>query len=81
MLVESDSHDVRMMSKWVWGAVEWISAIKEWNVEGKHGRGEDWELDLEDELKVDKKGKYIEEDVWAVSILERNWHRFMQTNQ
>jgi hypothetical protein len=78
MLVESDSHDVRMMTKWVWGAVEWIAAIKGWKVEGRDGRHEEWEMGEEEELKVDKKGKYIEEDVWAVRKLETNWKTFMQ---
>jgi hypothetical protein len=77
MLVESDSHDVRMMSRWVWGAVEWMATIKGWRVEGRDGHHEDWVLGLGDEPeKVGKDGRPVQGEIWAVQTLERNWARF-----
>lgn len=50
MLVESDSHDVRLSGRLVWGAAEWIARCKGWKLEGVDGKEvEEWEMDEEDE--------------------------------
>ena len=79
-MVESDSHDVRLSTKLVWGAVEWIARCKGWSVEGldelEHVK--DWRLeDLIDDEIVPQKGRI---DKGAVRILESNWIRFMKLN-
>lgn len=85
--MESDSHDVRQMAKWVWGAVEWISNVKGWKIEGRDGKGEEWiswgkgDEDEEEEM-FGKNGKVIENrEVWAVRTLEKNWARFMHLTE
>ncbi|OCF39226.1 hypothetical protein I317_06995 [Kwoniella heveanensis CBS 569] len=39
ILVESDSHDVRLSDRVVWAAAVWISRIKGWNLEGRDREG------------------------------------------
>lgn len=80
ILVESDSHDVRLTTKLVWAAIRWIAGCKGWKVE--EGKS-DWELDQtgqeEDEVGADGRVRDTGEDgeVWVVRTLERNWARFM----
>lgn len=38
MLVESDSHDVRLSTNLVWAATVWIANCKGWHLEGRDGR-------------------------------------------
>jgi hypothetical protein len=80
MLVESDTHDVRLSTRLVWGAVDWIARCKRWEVEsdltpdwGEHGV-----VLSEDEWRRTGSSVDAEEGrVWAVRTLERNWARFM----
>lgn len=70
ILVESDSHDVRLGAKLVWGAVEWIGRCKGWTVEGLHGEPVDeWHMTDDEESAGEMR---------TVRILERNWARFMR---
>jgi len=70
MLVESDSHDVRLCPKLVWGAVEWIGRCKGWRVEWLNAEEEEpWEMSE----AADEEG---EEEI--VRILGRNWAQFMR---
>ncbi|KAK8849400.1 hypothetical protein IAR55_004732 [Kwoniella newhampshirensis] len=56
ILVESDSHDVRLSSRLVWAATEWISRCKKWNLEGGGSDGEDVpEWDFWDQEGVKRK--------------------------
>ncbi|ODO07099.1 hypothetical protein I350_04468 [Cryptococcus amylolentus CBS 6273] len=34
MLVESDCHDVRLVTRFVWGVVRWVGEVRGWSVEG-----------------------------------------------
>lgn len=90
MLVESDSHDARLSTRYVWAATEWVGRLKGWKVEGLDrdrdqdqdypGVEEDWELESEEEA-YDHRGKPIDpapEETWTVRTLERNWARFMR---
>jgi len=70
---------VRLTSKLVWAATNWIAGCRGWKVEdGK----EDWVLDVEDMGTVDERGENrntakSEEEVWAVKTLERNMATFL----
>ncbi|EAL20647.1 hypothetical protein CNBE0130 [Cryptococcus deneoformans B-3501A] len=86
MLVESDSHDARLSTRYVWAATEWVGRLKGWKVEGLDRNQdcprveEDWELESEEEA-YDHRGKPIDpapEETWTVRTLERNWARFMR---
>ncbi|WVR08340.1 hypothetical protein IAU60_005393 [Kwoniella sp. DSM 27419] len=82
LLVESDSHDVRLSDRLVWAATEWISRCKGWPLEGP--RAQPWTL--EDDLAahqdvVDAKGRLRDppaHETWTVRTVERNWARFMR---
>ena len=78
MLVESDSHDIKQMTRLVWGAVEWIARCKGWQLEGDDT--EDWGMQEEEEY-YGKDGRVREAfggEIWTVKTLERNWARFMR---
>lgn len=91
MLIESDTHDATLNTRYVWAATEWVGRLKGWKVEGLHRNQtgdvkeeeeaeEDWELESEEEF-YDHRGKPIDpapEDTWTVRTLERNWARFMR---
>ncbi|KAK1923853.1 hypothetical protein DB88DRAFT_439198 [Papiliotrema laurentii] len=80
MLVESDTHDVRLSTRLVWGAVDWIARCKRWEVESDltPDWGEDGVVLSEDEWWRTGSSVDAEEGrVWAVRTLERNWARFM----
>lgn len=77
ILVESDSHDIRLSSRLVWAATVWIAGCKGWEIET--GDTVDWELVSEDdEDKVGSDG-LVRPGVGkgVVRTLERNWARFM----
>lgn len=87
MLVESDSHDARMMSTWVWGAVTWIAEVKGWKLEGRDSDPEEeWELrpDDEDDGQWGSEGRreirqgQAEKERFTVRTIERNWASFMR---
>lgn len=88
MLIESDTHDATLNTRYLWAATEWVGRLKGWKVEGLHQnqhRDEkeegDWELESEEEEVYDHRGKPIDpapEDIWTVRTLERNWARFMR---
>lgn len=75
MLIESDTHDATLNTRYVWAATEWVGRLKGWKVEGLHRRQhqhqhqhqngdkmeeeEDWELESEDEI-YDHRGKPID---------------------
>ena len=75
LLVESDSHDVRLSANLVWGAVEWIGRCKAWQVEGLDGEEvRPWNIwDEDGESEQDE-----ECEVRIVRVLEMNWARFMR---
>ena len=75
MLVESDSHDVRLSATLVWGAVEWIGRCRGWKVEGLDGEEvQPWNIcDGDRESERDEEG-----ELGIVGILELNWARFMR---
>lgn len=35
ILIESDSHDIRQMTRLLWGAAEWVARCKGWKLEGR----------------------------------------------
>ena len=35
ILIESDSHDIRQMTRLLWGAAEWMARCKGWKLEGR----------------------------------------------
>lgn len=88
MLVESDSHDVRLSTRLVWAATVWIGRLRGWKIEGFDRRGEDgdeedeWEMaeNAGDEEEVfSGNGRLIEpSELWTVKTLEKNWARFMK---
>lgn len=79
ILVESDTHDVRLSAKLVWGAVEWIGRCKGWSVEGSDGKEvEPWEMGGADEDDDNDDDGRHEGKMRTVRILERNWARFMR---
>ncbi|OCF61665.1 hypothetical protein L486_01323 [Kwoniella mangroviensis CBS 10435] len=69
LLVESDSHDVRLSDRLVWAATEWIARCKKWKLEGRDRHPDDddgeqvkeWDLqdggDEEEEDQFDEKGR------------------------
>lgn len=78
LLVESDSHDARLMTRLVWAGVEWIARARGWRLECGE---EEWEMLEEEEEQVGADGRAVivpEGEVWAVRQLERNWARFMR---
>ncbi|ODO00566.1 hypothetical protein L198_02885 [Cryptococcus wingfieldii CBS 7118] len=92
MLVESDCHDVRLVTRMVWGVVRWVGEVRGWGVEGVSGEGEgegeeggieggDWEMQEEEDEVYDEKGRLVEGPVWTVRQVERNWARFMRLIQ
>ncbi|WVQ79538.1 hypothetical protein IAT38_001637 [Cryptococcus sp. DSM 104549] len=85
LLVESDSHDVRLSAQLVWAAVEWIGRVREWKVEGiddgpEEGE-EEWDGTESEDEEYDAKGRLVEQTAWTVRQLERNWARFMKVGQ
>ncbi|KIR73986.1 hypothetical protein I310_02664 [Cryptococcus deuterogattii CA1014] len=92
MLIESDTHNATLNTRYLWAATEWVGRLKGWKVEGlhqhqnQHQHGDekeegDWELESEEEEVYDHRGKPIDpapEDIWTVRTLERNWARFMR---
>lgn len=38
MLIESDTHDATLNTRYVWAATEWVGRLKGWKVEGLHRR-------------------------------------------
>ncbi|KAE8542266.1 hypothetical protein D1P53_001040 [Cryptococcus gattii VGV] len=88
MLIESDTHDATLNTRYVWAATEWVGRLKGWKVEGlpqhpgdgEEEEDEDWELESEEEI-YDHRGKPIDpapHEIWTVRTLERNWARFMR---
>ncbi|WWD20021.1 hypothetical protein CI109_104494 [Kwoniella shandongensis] len=81
ILVESDSHDVRLSSRLVWAAAEWVSRCKGWKLEGRDGNAEEWDMwDDGETEEFDENGNVREDgkgEVWTVRTLERNWATFM----
>ncbi|WVW86580.1 hypothetical protein I302_108630 [Kwoniella bestiolae CBS 10118] len=90
LLVESDSHDVRLSDRLVWAATEWIARCKGWKLEGRdtpdgvaewsiedYGDEEDEEEEFDEKGRL-KKNKDEGRDIWTVMTLERNWLRFMR---
>lgn len=89
MLIESDTHDATLNTRYLWAATEWVGRLKGWKIEGLHHNhnqhqeeDEDWELESEEEEEVyDHRGKPIDpapHEIWTVRTLERNWARFMR---
>lgn len=88
MLIESDTHDATLNTRYLWAATEWVGRLKGWKVEGLHHNhnqhqeeDEDWELESEEEEVYDHRGKPIDpapHEIWTVRTLERNWARFMR---
>ncbi|ORX38041.1 hypothetical protein BD324DRAFT_624286 [Kockovaella imperatae] len=79
MLVESDSHDLTLCTRAVWGATEWIARCRGWKLEDENTPA--WTLDevIAKEEQEEQEGARTEErdEVWAVRTLERNFARFM----
>lgn len=78
ILVESDSHDVRLTTKLVWAATRWIAGCRGWKIEdGFHEwtlkDGEDEQVGSDGQVSLDGEGK----EVWVARTLERNWARFL----
>jgi hypothetical protein len=78
ILVESDSHDVRLTTKLVWAAAKWIAGCRGWKVEDGDTKwdltdGGDEVVGFDGEVRLDGEG----EEVWVVKTLERNWARFL----
>ena len=76
MLVESDTGEIKDITRLIWAATVWISTCKGWKLEKESvGRDED-----DDEEVFDEKGHVRElrdDEVWTVQTLERNWDRFL----
>jgi Tat protein secretion system quality control protein TatD with DNase activity len=78
ILVESDSHDIKQMTRLLWGAAEWVSRVRGWKLENG---SEEWEMEREQVDVYGPDGREQEvpdEEVWTVRTLEGNWARFMR---
>lgn len=70
---------MRLTSKLVWAATNWIARCRGWKVEDGD---EEWVLDVEDVGTDDERGENSktaksEEEVWVVRTLERNMATFL----